>query len=613
MGEALKGWMGKILFYNLFKAKFKVWEYGGDFARKYVGGRGFAARILWERAVGVDPLSPANPLVFAAGPLTGLPGPSTGKLVVAAKSPLTGGYGDGNLGSLAAVHLRWSGFDALVVEGKARKPSYLCVENGKAELLDAEDLWGLDTFAAERKLKERHGKNSGILVVGPAAERGVLYSTIISQEGRAGGRPGIGTVMASKNLKAVVFKGTKQPEIHDKQRYSKLVAEAYRDIEAKPNYEFWIRQGTMAAIQWSQANSVLPTYNFSEGVFDHADKISGDAMEKIKVERRGCPLCNMQCGNVIYDSDKMPAELDYENVALLGSNLGIGDLREVAALNRIADMLGLDTISLGNTIGFAIEAGEKGLLKDVPEWGDSKAIRELIEDIAYGRTELGKMLARGVKRAAKAVGNGAEKIAVHVKGLEVTGYDCHAAPAMALAYGTSPIGAHHKDAWIISWEVQTERLGYTREKVEKLIWMQRIRGGVFETLVACRLPWVELGFGLDWYLKLFNAATGFSITMDYLYEVADRVYALIRSYWVREYGGWSREMDRPPAKWFEQPLTKGPYKGAKLSWDGYEKMLSWYYNMRGWDERGVPRISTLRKLGLEDVAEELSKHVPLSE
>lgn len=609
----MKGWTGKILFYNLSKAKFKVWEYGGDFAGKYVGGRGFAVRILWERAAGIDPLSPANPLIFAAGPLTGLPGPSTGKLVVASKSPLTGGYGDGNLGSLAALHLRWSGFDALVVEGKARKPSYLYIENGKAELLDAEDLWGLDTFAAERKLKERHGKNPGILVVGPAAERGVLYSTIISQEGRAGGRPGIGTVMALKNLKAVVFKGTKQPEIYDKQRYNKLVAEAYRDIEAKPNYEFWIRQGTMAAIQWSQANSVLPTYNFSEGIFDHADKISGDVMEKIKVERRGCPLCNMQCGNVIHDSDSMPAELDYENVALLGSNLGIGDLREVAVLNRIADMLGLDTISLGNTIGFAIEAGERGLLKDVPEWGDSKAVRELVEDIAYGRTELGKMLAQGVKRAAKAVGNGAEKIAMHVKGLEVSGYDCHASPAMALAYGTSPIGAHHKDAWIISWEVQTERLGYTREKVEKLIWMQRIRGGVFETLVSCRLPWVELGFDLDWYLKLFSAATGFSVTMGYLYEVADRVYALIRSYWVREYGGWSREMDRPPAKWFEQPLTKGPYKGAKLSWDGYEKMLSWYYNIRGWDERGVPRISTLRKLGLDDVAKELGKHVPLSE
>ena len=608
------GWTGRILFYDLSKHKARVWEYGGEMARKFIGGRGFAAKILWDMVPrGADPLGPENKLVFAAGPLTGLPGPSTGKLVIAAKSPLTGGYGDGNVGSVAAVQMRRAGFDAVVVEGASKKPVYLLVEKGKAEVFDAEDLWGLDTFEAERRLKEKHGKTAGVLLIGPAGENLVNYAVVASQEGRAGGRPGMGAVMGSKKLKAVVFVGDKEPEVADPEGLRKLASEAREDIKSKPMYNFWIRQGTMAAVQWSQENSVLPTKNFSEGIFEGASAVDGYAMEKIKTHQRGCPFCNMPCGNVVEDAEGNPAELDYENVALLGPNLLIGDLKKIAVLNRMLDKLGLDTIGAGNSVGFAMEAKEKGLLKEGPEWGDYEAVKELLVDIAYKRGDLGRLLSKGVKRASEEIGGSADLYAVHVKGLEVTGYDCHAAPAMALAYGTSPIGAHHKDAWIISWEVKTDRLAYTREKVEKLIWMQRIRGGIFESMVSCRLPWIELGFELEWYPKLFKAATGVSMTIDDMFEVADRIYTLIRAYWVREYSGWSREYDRPPRKWFEIPLSKGPYSGAKLDPEKYEEMLSWYYEARGWDERGVPRKSTLGKLGLGDVAAELEKITPLKE
>lgn len=608
------GWTGRILFYDLSRRRSRVWEYDGDMALKFFGGRGYAAKILWDMVPrGADPLGPENKLVFAAGPLTGLPGPSTGKLVVAAKSPLTGGYGDGNLGSLAAVQLRRAGFDALVVEGASDRPVYLLVEDGKAEALDADDLWGLSTFEAERRLRERHGKGAGILVIGPAGENLVRYATVVSQEGRAGGRPGMGAVMGSKKLKAVVFVGSKDPEAADPAELKRLAREAYEDIKSKPGYGFWMRQGTMMTVQWAQENSVLPTRNFSEGVFEEASSIDGYAMEKAKIAQRGCPLCVMTCGNVVRDAEESPVEVDYENIAMLGSNLAIGDIRRVAVLNRLADMLGLDTISAGNAIGFAMEAGEKGLLSDTPEWGDFDAARRLLEDIAYRRGELGELLSLGVKRASEKLGREAERFAVHVKGLEVTGYDCHAAPGMALAFGTSPIGAHHKDAWVIAWEVKTDRLAYSRDKVEKVIWMQRIRGGMFETLVACRLPWIELGFDLNWYPRLIKAATGVSVTLDDLFELADRVYALIRAYWVREFGGWSREMDWPPRKWFETELTKGPYKGHKLDPDGYGRMLSWYYEARGWDERGVPRKSTLERLGLSDVASALSEIVSLKE
>ncbi|OYT62343.1 MAG: aldehyde ferredoxin oxidoreductase, partial [Thermofilum sp. ex4484_15] len=191
--------------------------------------------------------------------------------------------------------------------------------------------------------------------------------------------------------------------------------------------------------------------------------------------------------------------------------------------------------------------------------------------------------------------------------------DCHAAPAMALAYATSPIGAHHKDAWIIGWEVNVGRMDYSEAKVRKLIELQRIRGGIFESLVACRLPWIELGLNLERYIEALRAATGINFSLSMLFEVADRIYSLIRAFWIREYGGmWGKYMDYPPARWFEEPLSKGPLKGAKLDKKGFDYMLLKYYALRGWDERGVPRRSTLIKLDLAYVAEELSNYISLS-
>jgi len=390
-------------------------------------------------------------------------------------------------------------------------------------------------------------------------------------------------------------------------------AEAYREVLTKPPYAFWKRQGTMMTIEWSQENSVLPAYNHREGVFEEAEAIGGFAMEKVKVSQRGCPQCNMTCGNVVKDSDRKESEIDYENVAMLGSNIGLGHLRRVAALNRVADEFGLDAISLGNVLGFAMEASEKGLIEEEISWGKFKATKALIEDIAY-RRGLGNMLAEGVRFVAEKIGGGSSRWAMHVKGLEISAYDCHAAPAMALAFGTSSIGAHHKDAWVIAWEMKIGRKHYSEKKVNKVIEFQRIRGGVFEALTVCRLPWIELGFELEWYTKFLHAATGLEMTWKDLNIIADRIYTLIRAFWVREFGkNWTREMDVPPARWFEEPLTKGPLKGAKLDRVKYDVMLRMYYRKRGWDERGIPTKTTLKKLGLEDVAKKLKKRVKLFE
>jgi aldehyde:ferredoxin oxidoreductase len=606
------GWNGKILRVNLSSNKISTQKFNSEFALSFLGGRGFAVKILWDELTpGIDPLSPENKLVLATGPLTGLPIPSSGKIVVASKSPLTGGYGDGNLGSIAAVELRKAGYDAIVIDGKAEKPCYINIEDDFVEIVNADDLWGLTTFECEKKLKQKHGKNIGVLTIGPAGENLVKYANILSQEGRAGGRPGIGAVMGSKKLKAIAIRGNKDISVANIDDLKKLGADGYTSIKSREGYEFWRRQGTMMTIEWSQENSVLPTYNFREGVFDYAKNIDGYSMEKIKISQRGCPYCNMICGNVVRDFEDRQVELDYENVAMLGSNIGVGDLNLVSTLNRLADEYGVDTISIGNVIGFAMEASERRLISERIEWGDYKAARELIIKIV-NREDIGDLLAEGVKKASEKIGVESYEWAMHVKGLEVSAYNCHTAIAMALAYATSPIGAHHKDSWVISWEVKTDRFGVNRSKAEKVIELQRIRGGIFESLTLCRFPWIELGFELEWYLKYLKAATGVTFTIDDLYVIADRIYNLIRAFWIREMGGWRREMDWPPQRWFNNPLTKGPFKGQKLDRDAYSKLLSWYYEIRGWDENGIPRKTTLKQLGLDYTIEKLEKIVNLT-
>jgi aldehyde:ferredoxin oxidoreductase len=610
----MRGWNGRLLRVDLSRDKTIVEEYPADLAMRFIGGRGFAIKLLWdELPPGADPLGPENLIIFAAGPLTGFPIPSSGKLVVASKSPLTGGYGDGNVGTRASVQLRRCGLDAMVISGRAERPSYLLVEDDRAEIRDASDLWGLDAFEAEERLLKEYGKEAGILLIGPAGENRVRFAVVVSQRGRAGGRPGMGAIMGSKNLKAVVLKGSRELEAADPSGLRELGREAYRVITEKENYDFWRRQGTMATIEWCQENSTLPTYNFKEGVFDEADAISGSTMEKMVVKQRGCPQCNMICGNIIEDCENLESELDYENVAMLGADIGLGDLKRVAVLNRMCDELGLDTISTGNVLGFAIEAAEKGVLDIDITWGDFEGARRLMEDITYRRGEVGELLSLGVREAAERLGGAAPDFAIHVKGLECSAYDCHLCPGMALSFGTSPIGAHHKDAWVISWEIASgRRADYIPEKADKVIEFQRIRGGMFECLVTCRFPWIELGFELDWYPRFFKAATGVSLSLEEMFTLGDRVYALIRAFWVREYGGhWGREMDYPPRRWFDEPLTKGSLKGAHLEREGYDRLLQTYYNKRGWDDRGIPTKETFKRLGLESEAQELESLIEL--
>ena len=601
----MKGYAGKLLRVNLSSGKISKEEISDSLKRDFLGGRGFAVKLLWDEVKHADPLSEKNKLIFSTGPLTGQSIPSAGKMVIAAKSPLTGGYGDGNIGTMASLHLKKAGYDVLVVEGKSEKPCTLSIEDEKVAILDASELWGKNTFETQDLLEKKHGKNTGILITGPAGENLVRIATVMSQRGRAGGRPGMGAVMGSKKLKAVVIKGTGSVANFDDARLQEMGKKGYAEIKAKESYDFWMRQGTMQAFDWANENACLPTYNYREGVFALSKEMDGYVVEKLHAGRKGCPLCNMQCGHIIKDSSGADSELDYENIAMLGPNIGLGSLPQAALLNRLADEWGLDTISLGSCIGFFMEASEKGLVADRIKWGDFAAAQELTLEIGKGEGR-GKLFSHGVKSASEAIGKGSQKWAMQVKGLEISAYNCHACPGMALAFGTSPIGAHHKEAWIIAWEIANDRFSYNRAKVEKLIEFQRIRGGFFESATVCRLPWVEVSFGLDHYPEYLEAMTGEKRSWEDLYRIGDRIYNLIRAFWIREVPSFGRKWDYAPERWFEEPQSGGKMKGMKVDREKYEQMLSWYYEIRGWNQDGIPLRETLERLGLQDACKEIA-------
>jgi aldehyde:ferredoxin oxidoreductase len=342
-------------------------------------------------------------------------------------------------------------------------------------------------------------------------------------------------------------------------------------------------------------------------------KIDGERLNAARVATYGCPNCTMRCGIAILDKEGHESELDYENVGLLGSNLEIFDLPQMASLNYLCDDFGLDTISAGGVLGFYADAIEHGATKGDFKFGDAERAKELLRMTAH-REGIGDLLAQGSLRMAQKIGNGSEAYAMQVKGLEISAYNCKYIPGMALAFGTSPIGAHHKESWVIMFEItQTSRDSYGREKAEKVIELQRIRGGMFESIVSCRFPWIELGWDLNHYAVYFNKATGLNWTLEDFWKVGDRIYALMKFFWAREFPNWDRTRDYPPQVWFDPSNAdkEGPIAGKVLEFDKYDKLLDYYYELRGWDKRGIPTKKTAKDLGLSQEARQVEKYVKL--
>jgi len=611
----MKGWTGKYLRINLSKKQIKKEEYDVKFAHKWVGGRGFAIKILWdELKPGIDPLGPENKLIVALGTLSGLTVPTSAKAVIAAKSPLTRGYGDGNMGSKAAMQLRKAGYDYLIIEGKAEKPTLLNIEDDKVELLPAEDIWGKGTYETLEILHNRYSKKVGILTIGQAGENKTLYAVVRAMEGRAGGRPGMGAVMGSKNLKAIVVKGTKKDfPLADSDGLKKIGLEGLKGIRELDKKVGWSKQGSPEILAWCNEVAALPVRNMRKTSSQDAWKIDGERLQAARVATYGCPNCSMHCGHAILDKEGHISELDYENVGMLGSNLEIFDRAQVASLNYLCDDYGIDTISAGAVLAFYADAIEQGLIQGDFKFGQAEKAKELLRKIAY-REQEGDLMAQGTKKMAEKIGQGSMDFAMQVKGLEISAYNCKFIPGMALGFGTCSIGAHHKEAWIITFEIkESSRGSYGRDKAQKVIELQRIRGGLFEVLGVCRYPWIEIGWGIEHYPKYFNKATGLNWELKDFDRLADRIYALIRAFWVREMPDWNREYDVIPRIWFDPKNadTEGPIAGKFLEYDKYIQLLDHYYDIRGWDKKGIPKKQTMKELDLEKEAAELEDYVSL--
>jgi aldehyde:ferredoxin oxidoreductase len=607
----MNGWTGQILRINLTTKKAQIGTFSEEFAHKWIGGRGFAAKILYdELKPGIDPLGPDNKFIVAVGPIAGIPAPNTGKTVVAAKSPITGGYGDGNLGTRITEHLRRCGYDALIVEGRADRPTMLYLEDDRVEFFPADEVWGKGTYETNDWIYDKYGKGVGVLNIGQGGENLVRYAVVRSLEGRAGGRPGMGAVMGSKRLKAIVAKGTKFIPQADPAGMKKLGYDDLKKVHEIDKQTGWSIQSTTGVLAWCNEVAALPVRNFRKTHHPDAWKVDGERLNNARIATYGCPNCTMRCGIAIRDDAGRESELDYENIGLLGPNLELFDLPQVGALNYMCDDYGIDTMSGGGVLSFYADAVEQGAVPGDVKFGDAEKFKKILTSIAMRQGQVGNLLAEGTMRASRVIGKGSEAYAMHVKGLEISAYNCKFIPGMALAFGVSPIGAHHKESWIITFELkQTSRESYGPEKAQKVIDLQRIRGGLFEYIVACRFPWIELGWGLENYPKYFKAVSGLDWTLDDFWTVSDRIYAMLKLFWLREYPKTDRKLDFPPPVWFDPANvdTEGPIAGKHLEYEKYDGLLQHYYRLRGYDTRGIPTKATLERLGLAAEGREAEK------
>ena len=577
------------------------------FIEQYIGGRGFGAKLVWDNLrkhdFKINPLGPENILVVAPGPLTGVYLPSSGKNSFAAISPATGLYGDSSMGGRFGVELRQSGIDVLSITGRAPELSILFIDNGDVKIIPMPDLKGKKCLEAEGIVKQRLGTHAiHVATIGVGGENGVRFACINTDWSRNAGRTGMGAIMGSKNLKAIAVRGDKDIPVHDMRG---LVAEnekAFRYMREHKYFKMWQQEGLMNVIDYANQKGILPAYNFKDSVFAKHGNINGATMlAHYKIGDSACFACPMCCGNICLVKNGTYAGTvvegpEYESCAMLGSNLGIENFAAVLSANQLCDELGIDTISTGSIIGAVIEGYEKGILSlsdlDGREitWGNEEAILELIPRIAH-RQGIGNILANG-SRGIIAKWPEMDEVLLQVKGLEQSAYDSRPSMSMALAYATSDIGAHHTRAWTIAKEVEEGKNWSDEDKVNIVIYHQKVRP-LFDMLGVCRLPWIELGLSERHYANFYSCVTGKEMTIDGLMGLSDDIYNLTRL--INCHLGASRQDDSLPHKvWAKPPLT-GQNAGKVIDQTDFNRILSLYYERRGWDERGIPPASIEKK------------------
>lgn len=593
-----------LLRVNLSEGTVETEEVPKDYRDRFISGKGLgAAYLLDELEAGVDPLSEENELILMFGPLTGH-APGTSRYAAVTKSPLTGTYVDSYSGGHFPSMFRFAmpSYLGVVFEGKADEPVYLDVNEGEVELRDASDLWGMD---ARETARQFDGRNTKVAAIGPAGENLVKFATISSDEAsHHAGRGGVGAVMGSKNLKAVVATGTKPDDSH----LQDLRIEHMQRL-GKSDETSWARNGgTELIVDWTQSVGALPNHNWTKGTLDDVDTLNIDAFEPGHLRPDSCYSCPVACGHVtdFSDTDVDGAFPDasvawgpeYETIGMMGSNTDITDVTGVTELADRADRLGMDTISLGNVISWLMEASEKGFVDYDISFGDAHAAVEVVERVAR-REGIGDALAEGAAGAAEQLCPGndeAREAAVEVKGLELPAYDPRASYSMALAYATSDRGGCHQRAFPIG----SDALGGERDPfdteghAEETISLQN-EGALGYSMVACDFTAYSYERSAEWLNEL-----GYDIDLERVEDVGERAWTMTRLFNVRE--GFNRDDDTLPER-LKTPLQEGgPADGNHITEEEFETMLNEYYELRGWDEEGRPTEETLARLDIDDFA-----------
>src|SRR3954463_267034 len=591
------GYFGRALVVDLADASAERLPLPEEVLRAYVGGAGLGAWAMHRRAPpGVDPLGPAAPLAFCFSPLVGTPLTTSAKFAVVAKSPLTGMLNDALASSHFAIAGKLTGHDAIVVKGACAEPSVLLIDGDGARLEPAGDLWGLPAAEAEAKLRERLGKAWRVASIGPAGENLVKYATV-SHDGRHAGRGGLGAVLGSKLLKAIAVRpATKVPSAHPR-----AVLEAARDLRTRslgPATAKYRELGTLANLLAFNAIATLPTRNFREATFSDAPRLAAEDLAEARgIARDSCASCSIGCEHIYGGADGKQARVEYENVFALGPLCGVSDPDAVLAASGRCDELGLDTISTGGTIAWAMECAERGLI-DAPwlRFGDAQAMLRAIEEIA-AREGLGALLAEGSRAAAAVVGQGSAAFAPPVKGLELPGYEPRTLQAMALGLAVNARGADHNrsGAYEAHLSGRHDRLNGGAPHVAAAI-VTEDRAAVMDSLILCKFLRGVFEDPFEEWARLLSSVTGWDVDGEELEATARRIVLAKRAFNARE--GWTRADDGLPDRFLDESLELASGRTANLTRERLDAMIQEYYESRGLDTSGLLSGNQMQDLRL---------------
>ncbi|MCS7096128.1 MAG: aldehyde ferredoxin oxidoreductase family protein [Nitrososphaerota archaeon] len=611
--NTLYGYAGRILYVDLTTGKTYTEPLNEDYAKKYIGGIGLGMRLWLDNSKpGVDPFSPENPLVLTTGPTSGTIWPTGGNgHVFVAKSPQTFGISESKSHGSFGAELKRAGYDAVIFKGKAEKPVYVWIDDDSVQILDASHLWGKSPQETEDIIKEELGDfYVRVAAIGPAGEKLVRIACIINEKSRAAGRTGLGAVMGSKNLKAIAVRGTRDVGVAKPDEFLEFVKEFHERMKG-PATKKYRTLGTPENVLVHNALHCMPTRNYNNAHFEGAEKVSGELLnERYVAKIIGCSSCAMRCEHVCVVREGpykgAMARVEYEPLWAMGPYCGVDRLDAIIKGSEICNYYGIDSISAGVIVGFAMDCYENGILtqKEMDgieaKFGNHEALVKLLEKIGK-REGIGDILAEGVKIAAEKIGKGAEKLAQHIKGVEVTGYDIRCLKTAALGFAVSFRGADHNrhGAYALDIKGKYNRLTYEKGRAKAVKDLEDIYT-IIDSLIICKFSRGTYYKEIEDLAKVYSLVTGIETTPDEMRRKGERINNLARVINVRE--GLGRKDDTLPYKVMNYPVPdEGPSKGAYVKQEELNLMLDDYYEVRGWTRDGVPTPEKLKELGMEDM------------